>query len=195
MVAIKSFVLAAATTLVSFTTAAPTWTGTSSSLTSIVNDLVCPKGSVLFKAHNEGIVPKTSPSKVWARIGDFSDVEWQGFTLLSTTGKPNSPGSTRTFSTLGLTLTERLNLNIGSSSGSTPYLPVFYQQFTLTGQYEIYGTLVSGVQDFLSVTAKGKDSKIEWDVIGCSNNTETSVAVFSQVHGGSIDGTIARFSS
>ena len=62
MVAIKSFVLAAATTLVSFTTAAPTWTGTSSSLTSIVNDLVCPKGSVLFKAHNEGIVPVSAIS-------------------------------------------------------------------------------------------------------------------------------------
>lgn len=110
-------------------------------------------------------------------------------------GKPNSPGSTRAFSTLGLTLTERLNINVGSSSGSTPFLPIFYQQFTLTGSYEIYGTVVSGVQDFLSVTRDGSGSKIEWDVIGCSNNTETSRAVFEQVHGGAIDGTVARFSS
>ena len=65
----------------------------------------------------------------------------------------------------------------------------------MTGTYEIYGTVVSGVQDFLSVTAKGKDSKIEWDVIGCTNGTETARAIFEQVHGGAIDGTIARFSS
>lgn len=116
--------------------------------------------------------------------------------LQSTTGRPNSPGSTRTFSTLGLTLTEKLNINIGSSSGSTPLLPLFYQQFSLVGTYEIYSTKVSGVQDFLSATKTADGStKITWEVIGCTTGVETARAVFEQVHGGAIDGTIARFSS
>jgi hypothetical protein len=72
---------------------------------------------------------------------------------------------------------------------------VFYQQFSLLGEYEIYETRVSDVQDFLSAQKDGKGTKIEWDVVGCSNNTATSEAVFGQAHGGAIDGTVARFAT
>lgn len=62
MVAIKSLFFAAAASLASLTTAVPTWNGHKDSLGSIVSSLACPKGSVLFKAHNEGIVPVSLPN-------------------------------------------------------------------------------------------------------------------------------------
>jgi hypothetical protein len=107
MVALKSFLLVASTALLSLTQAVPVFLSGDKTVDSIASALVCPTGQVLFKAHNEGIVPvslnrrcflpspfagadlpclspaqHTTPSAVWKHIGDFSDVEWQGFTLL-----------------------------------------------------------------------------------------------------------------
>jgi hypothetical protein len=126
-----------------------------------------------------------SPYHVWQYIGDFFDVSWQGFELIvsaspplkaiattltfsipwfqSTTGKDNTPGATRTFSTLGLTLTERLDQNIGSTTWG-PWQFFFQQKFTLLGNPQVADVSVTNVHDVLKVYPVWGGSKISWTV-------------------------------
>jgi len=57
MVALKSLLLVASTALLSLTQAVPVFTSGDKNVESIASALICPKGQVLFKGHNEGIVP------------------------------------------------------------------------------------------------------------------------------------------
>ncbi|KAJ9099190.1 hypothetical protein QFC21_004070 [Naganishia friedmannii] len=179
MVFIKSYLLCSLAIVVSLVTAAPTNS--------------CPAGQTVFTQYNEGIID-ASPYHVWQYIGEFFDVSWQGFELIGTTGKDNTPGATRTFSTLGLTLTERLDQNIGSTSWG-PWQFFFQQKFTLLGNPQVAGASVTNVHDVLKVYPVWGGSKISWTVTGCANVTAIAQAVFDQVHGGAIQGTVTKFAS
>ena len=84
----------------------------------------------------------------------------------------NAPGSTRTFSTLGLTLTEQLDVNIGSYSDPLPDEPLFAQIFGIVGDAALDEAFVSNVTDLLQVTANGSGAEISWHVQGNSFESE-----------------------
>jgi len=129
----------------------------------------------------------------------------------STTGTCNTGGSTRTFSTQGLTLTEKLGFNYGSYSNPLSWEILFAQGFELLHEPIVQEAVVSKVHDLLVVSKCGSDTQISWEVIGksnplyrlrgeltrisgCSNNTATASLIFSTVHGGAVNGTIEYFS-
>lgn len=163
-------------------------------LSSLVGDLICPKGMQLFQVSNQANVPATQSYKVWQYTGDFFNVNWQGLDLVSTAGVDNMPSAVRTFSSLGLTLQEKLNFNLGSVR-PTPYQNYFYQQFSLSGEPQVAGTKMSNVQNFFSVSANGANTHMEWQVVGCANATSIAKSIFSRVHGGVLAGAVSHFSS
>ncbi|KAL7423513.1 hypothetical protein Q5752_001093 [Cryptotrichosporon argae] len=191
MVAIKSAFLILASAAVAQAMAVSRTT----SLSDIIGAVACPKGQTLFHINNNGTVPSTAVGDVWKYIGNFCDPSWQGFTADSTTGTCNTAGSTRTFSLLGLTLTEKLELNVGSSSAPAKWETYFVQVFELLGNPQVLATSVTAVHDLLQVETKGSGTYITWDTVGCSNNTATAEAIFSEVHGGGVATAIAHFAS
>ncbi|ORY35373.1 hypothetical protein BCR39DRAFT_509129 [Naematelia encephala] len=173
--------------------AVPTTAERDVSLSSLVGDLVCPKGQTLFQVFNDVVVPNTPPAKVWSYLGNFCDVSWQDFDLISTTGQCNAHESTRTVSTLGLSLTEQLVLNTGSASSPAPWQTLFVQAFELVGNPQVAGASFTNVHDLIKVSKVGTATEVHWEVIGCSNNTAIAQSIFSQVHGGALAGTVTHF--
>lgn len=93
----------------------------------------------------------------------------------------------------GAVITEQLNINVGSASGATPYLPYFYQQYNIIGTSTLAGAKVSKVHNFLSVSKKSDGAYINWEVVGCADDTDNAEVLFEQVAQSGIKKTIAKF--
>lgn len=95
----------------------------------------------------------------------------------------------------GAVITEQLNINVGSSTGATPYLPYFYQQYNIIGTSTLAGAKVSKVHNFLSVQRKSEGAYVNWEVVGCADDTENAEVLFEGIAQSGIEKTIAKFRS
>ncbi len=132
----------------------------------LIKNMPIQKGQSFWSVTNQATVPKHTAADVWSYLGNFCSVAWQGFALIGTTGTCNYPLSTRTFSTLGLALTEKLLLNYGNSVAPNQKEQLFFQAFELLGNPQLAGTSVTQVHDLLKVTNSDAGAQIIWIVQG-----------------------------
>ncbi|CAD6587168.1 MAG: hypothetical protein TREMPRED_004674 [Tremellales sp. Tagirdzhanova-0007] len=181
-----SVALTFASTLSFGVNALPHWTR-ELSVSSIAGDIGCPAGQSILTIVNKATIPDTSPGEVWSYIGDFCNVAWEGFDLISTQGACNTPGQTHTFSTLGLTLSEKLILDIGSSSHPDPHETFFAQAWQLLGEPSLNGAFISNTFELLRVTPGDCGAEINWDVISCSTNTTEASEILKMPYQNDVD--------
>jgi hypothetical protein len=142
------------------------------------------------------IVPHTSPSEIWAYIGDFYNLTWLGVTLTSSDGRDNTVESERTFFFIGQHIKDRLVDYYEDKESGQFYRYIYHTVGTYTfagGVYfsQLYDTIT--VQGIGNGAANGS-SFVSYNSVACSNDTKAVIPQFDSAYSQRVQEIAAHFS-